>query len=170
MSGTRLVAVDGPSGSGKSTLAGPLADRLRAPLVPIDDFVSWNDFAGWWPRFEAQVLEPLLTGHDAVYQQRDWKGDEFGDRLGPWRRVPASPVVVIEGVTSSRRAVADRLACSVWVEAPAAVRLERGLARDGEDHREVWQKWMVEEAVFFERDGTRSRADFTTSGGADASS
>jgi len=164
MSGTRLVAVDGPSGSGKSTLARALANRLRAPLIEIDDFVSWTNFSGWWPRFEAEVLDPLLDGHDAIYQQRDWKEDEFGDLLGPWRRVAWAPVVVIEGVTSSRRAVADRLACGVWIEAPAKIRLERGLARDGEDHRHLWQEWMAEEEVFFAEDQTRSRADFHISG------
>lgn len=160
----RLVAVDGPSGSGKSTLAGALAARLEAPLIEIDDFVSWNDFGGWWPRFESQVVHPLLSGHDAVYQQRDWQGDEFGDRLGSWRRVSWTPIVVIEGVTSSRQQIADRLACRVWVDAPADVRLERGLLRDGASHLELWRKWMSEEHAFFEADGTASRADFLVSG------
>ena len=44
--GIRLVGVDGPSGSGKSTLATRLAARAPAPVVEIDDFVSWSDFAG----------------------------------------------------------------------------------------------------------------------------
>lgn len=160
----RLVAVDGPSGSGKSTLAGALAARLEAPLIEIDDFVSWNDFGGWWPRFESQVVHPLLSGHDAVYQQRDWQGDEFGDRLGSWRRVSWAPIVVIEGVASSRQQIADRLACRVWVDAPADVRLERSLLRDGASHLELWRKWMSEEHAFFEADKTASRADFLVSG------
>lgn len=49
--GIKIVGIDGPSGSGKSTLAGKLAPLLNAPVIPIDDFVSWNNFAGWWPRF-----------------------------------------------------------------------------------------------------------------------
>jgi hypothetical protein len=163
-SGVRLVAVDGRSGSGKSTLAVPLAARLEAPLIEIDDFVSWSDFSGWWPRFEDQVLAPLLAGQDALYQRRDWVNDEFGSGLSAWRTVSWSPVVVIEGVTSTRAAVSDRLTCRVWVDAPADVRLGRGLARDGQTHRVLWERWMREETVFFEQDHTPERADYVVSG------
>jgi len=160
--GVRLIGVDGPSGSGKSTLARPLAERLDAPVIEIDDFVSWVDFSGWWPRFEDQVLEPFLSGKDAVYQRRDWAGDEFGKGLGEWRTVPWAPIVVIEGVTCTRVAAARHLACRIWVEAPPEERLRRGLARDGHGatHRGRWKTWMEEENVFFSADGTRVRADF----------
>jgi hypothetical protein len=160
----RLVGVDGPSGAGKSTLAVPLATHLNAPLIEIDDFVSWADFAGWWPRFDTQVLEPLFAGRDAVYQRRDWANDEFGRGLAEWRRVPWSPVVVIEGVTSTRTAVSERLACRVWVDAPADERFRRGIARDGESHRTLWKHWMLDESQFFADDDTKARADFVVSG------
>jgi hypothetical protein len=162
----RLIAVDGPSGSGKSTLARPLADRLSAPLVPIDDFVTWADFGAWWPRFEAQVVRPLLAGEDAVYQARDWQRDEFGGALGEWRTVPWAPVVVLEGVTSSRRAIDPHLTCRIWIEAPPESRLTRGLARDGHAHRALWERWMVEETAFFAADGARERADVIVDGSA----
>ena len=58
--GTRIIAIDGPSGSGKSNLARRLISRTTATLVEIDDFVSWTDFAGWWPRFDEQVLQRLI--------------------------------------------------------------------------------------------------------------
>lgn len=161
---TRLIAVDGPSGSGKSTLARPLAERLHAPVVRIDDFVTWQHFGAWWPRFEQQVVVPLLDGHDAVFQARDWEGDEFGDGLGEWRTVPWAPVVVLEGVTCSRLAINDRLACRLWIEAPPADRLTRGLRRDGESHRALWDRWMVEETAFFTEDRTRERADLVVDG------
>lgn len=48
--GIRIVGVDGPSGSGKTTLARRLAAIGHAPLIQIDDFVSWSEFAGWWRR------------------------------------------------------------------------------------------------------------------------
>lgn len=44
------------------------------------------------------------------------------------------------------------------MEADPAVRLARGLARDGDEHRHLWQRWMGEEAAFA-ADGTRDRAD-----------
>jgi len=160
--GIRLVGVDGPSGGGKSTLAGALAAELEAPIIEIDDFVSWEHFADWWPRFDNQVLTPLLAGADAVFQARDWS-DWYGSSLGPWKTVSWQPIVILEGVTCTRRVVADRLACRVWVTAPADVRLARGLARDSDHHpgaRELWERWMAEEAEFFARDDTRVRADF----------
>jgi len=81
--GVRIVGVDGPSGSGKSTFAQRLAVALGAPVVEVDDFLSWDDLHGWWPRFEAQVLTPLFTGHDARFQVRDWEKDELGTSLYP---------------------------------------------------------------------------------------
>lgn len=157
--GIRIVGVDGPSGSGKSTLARELADSANASLVQIDDFVSWDDFSGWWPRFEQQVLEPLLEGRDARYQARDWAGDEFGRSLKGWKTAARTPLVVVEGVTSTRAQTIGRLAYAIWVEASPATRLQRGLERDGEDHRALWQRWQAAEDEFFQADGTRARAN-----------
>jgi hypothetical protein len=64
--GIRLAGVDGPSGSGKSMLTERLARALHAPVIETDDFVSWGCIADWWPRFDEQVLTPLLAGRDAV--------------------------------------------------------------------------------------------------------
>jgi uridine kinase len=161
----RLIAVDGPSGAGKSTFAARLARALDGPpLVPMDDFVSWNNLDGWWPRLEEQVLSPLLDGRGATYQRRDWEHDPHGERLGDWRTIPPAPVVVLEGVTSSRSEVAARLACAIWVDAPPRIRLERGIARDGEDRREAWLSWIQRESVFFGDDRTRDRADVIVDG------
>ena len=162
--GVRLIGVDGPSGAGKSTIARRVAEVLSSPIVEIDDFVSWVDFAGWWPRFDAQVLTPLPAGQDARYEVRDWRNDEFGDALAGWKTVAPHPFVVLEGVTCTRREIADRLAVRVWVDAPADVRLRRGIERDGESHRPLWERWMPEEAAFFDADGTRARADFVIDG------
>lgn len=160
VNGIRIVGVDGPSGSGKSHLARDLAAVLTAPVIEIDDFVSWGDFAGWWPRFDAQVLTPLLRGADAHYQARDWT-DWYGDTLGEWKTRPWAPTVILEGVTCTRRATIDRLAYAIWVDAPAPVRLARGLARDRSfaGAEQLWLKWMAEEEAFFAADGTRDRAD-----------
>ena len=162
--GIRLVGVDGPSGSGKSTLSARLAARASAPVVQIDDFVSWSDFASWWPRFDSQVLTRLVSGADAHYQVRDWANDEYGTSLGGWKTLAWAPLVILEGVTCTRLAAASRLAYSIWVEAPQDVRLQRGLERDGTDHRQLWLSWMAEEHEFFAADGTRARADLRVSG------
>ena len=163
-SGIRIIGVDGPQGSGKSTLAARIAARMGAPVIQMDDFVSWVDLVGWWPRFEAQVLDPLLSGSDAHYQVRDWENDEFGTSLQGWKRVVWSPVVVFEGLTCTRAAAADRLAYRIWVQAPEQVRLRRGLERDGQTHRELWLASMITERQFFTDDATRTRADLRVDG------
>lgn len=160
VNGIRIVGIDGPSGSGKSHLARGLAEVLKAPIIEIDDFVSWDSFAGWWPRFDAQVLTPLLRGKDAHYQARDWT-DWHGSTLGGWKTQPWTPIVIFEGVTCTRRETIGRLAYTIWVEAPAPVRMARGLARDSSfaDAQQLWQKWLADEERFFSSDGTRERAD-----------
>lgn len=166
--GVRLVGVDGPSGAGKSTLAVQLAEASGSPRIEIDDFISWDDPTGkrWWHRFEEQVLGPLTRGENARYQQRDWVNDWRGDSLGGWKTVPWHPLVVIEGVTCTRREASGLLAYAIWVEAPDDVRLQRGLARDhgqGYDVEALWRTWMAQEREFFAADGTRERADLIVS-------
>ena len=130
----------------------------------MDDFVSWVDVVGWWPRFEAQVLNPLLSGSDAHFRVRDWKNDEFGSSLSGWKTVAWSPVVVLEGLTCTRAAAVDCLAYRIWVEAPDEVRLRRGLERDGETHRRLWLDSMRTERQFFTDDATAARADLRVNG------
>lgn len=164
VNGIKLVGIDGPSGSGKSTFARALAPLLDAPVIEIDDFVSWGNFSGWWPRFERQVLDPLSKGQAAHYQGRDWERDEFGDSLQGWMSVPWNPIILVEGVTCTRRASVGRLAYNVWLDARKDERLRRGMERDGEDHRKLWVDWMREEELFFAADDTRSRSDLVVPG------
>jgi chloramphenicol 3-O-phosphotransferase len=162
--GIRIVGVDGLSGSGKSTLARWLVDLAGAPLIGTDDFASWQDLTGWWPRFDAEVLCPALVGRPAQYRARDWEGDEFGSSLGMVRTVEWGPLVIVEGVACTRAEAGDGIAYRVWVDAPQEVRLARGLARDGESHRGLWARWMRDETAFFAQDRTRARADLVVDG------
>lgn len=162
--GLRIVGVDGPSGSGKTTLATRLAALTGAPVIPVDDFLSWRHLDDWWPRFDAQVLRPLTSGQAAHYQARNWS-DWYGDSLDAWKTIPWSPLMIVEGVTSTRAAAGDRLAYRIFLDAPAELRLTRGLERDGAEHRELWLDWMSREQAFFDADRTRARADLYTDNG-----
>src|SRR6478609_2182864 len=159
--GVRLVAVDGYGGAGKSTFATRLAAALGgAAVVHTDDFATGEPGVEWWPRLEREVIVPLSAGATARYRRWDWEGK----RLAEWHAVEPMPAVVIEGVSSARRAAADRLACAIWVDAPAELRLERGLERDGREARPSWDAWMAEEDAHFTRDGTRARCDLVVDG------
>ena len=155
--GTQVIAVDGPSGAGKTTLAARLSDALHgAPVVHMDDlYPGWDGLADAVPRVVEWVATPLLRGDRARYRRFDWVRHEYAE----WHEVPAAPVVVVEGVASAARPMGTVLTVTVWVEAPDAVRMARGIARDGEAYRPHWERWARQEREHFAVDGTRDRAD-----------
>lgn len=56
----------------------------------------------------------------------------------------------------------------MWVDAPPALCLERGVARDGEALRPEWLRWREQELEVFRREGTRNRADVVVDGTGEA--
>ncbi|TQJ10894.1 (d)CMP kinase [Lapillicoccus jejuensis] len=152
-----VVAVDGPSGAGKTRLARAVGRRLGARVVHMDDvYPGWDGLADAVPLVVEGLLEPLARGEDAAYRRWDWVHDRWATRRRDVRWVPR---LVLEGVGSSVGAAGAFAALRVWVEAPRAVRFERGIARDGEAYRPHWERWARQEAALFAGDGTRSRAD-----------
>lgn len=163
LGGVRLVCVDGPAGSGKSTLAAGLVAAAggRCAVLHLDDlYEGWTGLDGVVDRLDAQVLTPLAAGRPGRYQRYDWTAGRFDGEVD----VPVPDLLVVEGCGSAARAVRTRASLVVWVEAPADLRLTRGLARDGERLRDEWLRWMGLEAVHFAREGTREAADVLVDG------
>ncbi len=155
---TALVAVDGPSGSGKTHFAAALAADLGATVVSTDDFATWDDPVSWWPRLVRDVLVPIELGKTARYRRTAWTGGR--PHPGEDRRVEVPDVLVIEGVSAGRRSIFDRLSCLVWCELPdETTRLERAVARDGEQVRNHLLTWQDFERGWFAVDRTKARAD-----------
>ncbi len=156
-----IVAIDGPSGAGKSTVADALVARLRARgtgvvLVRTDDFATWDNPVAWWPELETDVLHAFVRRHDYRYRPREWVDGvpQLGGRV--WVRW--EPLLVIEGVSSARRRIADRLSHALWLDGgDADARLERAVARDGESSRPLLQRWQQFERGWFAVDRTRER-------------
>lgn len=162
----QLIAVDGRAGSGKTTFATRLRRFLPgAVVIEVDDFLDWGDLDDWWPRLDKEALAPLLAGDRARFRTRDWEGDPLGKSLDGWRDLEPAQTIIVEGVTSSRAAIAGRLSMSFWLEAPRNVRMARGIARDGEAMRPFWQDWMRLEDEFFVRDDASRRARYVVAGG-----
>jgi hypothetical protein len=135
---TRLVAVDGRGAAGKTTFAARLAVALGgAPIVHTDDVVAEVGHP-WWPALEQRVLAPLDTGGPAV--------------------------LIVEGVSSSRRAIAGRLAYGIWLHVPTAPRLARAIERDGPATAADWAGYEAEENAFFAADPAPDRADLVVDG------
>ena len=164
---SRLVCVDGPAGSGKTTFAGRLTDALGhgAGLVHIEDLYAGWSLTGAVARLSAGVLRPLAEGRPGAYSRYDWATGRFGDEpVG----VPVPQVLVVEGCGSSPRVLDRWTTLRIWVEAPDALRLSRGLARDGEHLAAQWRRWQEMEARHFAAEGTRARADVRVDGAAAA--
>lgn len=158
---TRVVAVDGPSGSGKTTLAGRLATLLEAPVVHLDDlYPGWDGLAEAVPRLVEWVLEPLHRGEAARYRRYDWVEGAYAE----WHEVPSAPALVVEGCASGSLAAAPYLSLLVWVEAPHDLRMQRGIARDGEAYRPHWERWARQEDELYRTQRTRERADARVDG------
>lgn len=172
-----LVAIDGLGGAGKSTLAKLLEQQLKAlgwtvAVVNHDDFYLPSHQRGSqqvsaigcdfdWERLRDQVLIPVKEGQSAHYQWYDWKADV----LAEWHTISVSDVVFVEGVYTMRRELADLYDLKVWVECPRAIRLARGIARDGEGARAVWeQDWMPKEDDYVKTHLPHERADFSING------
>ncbi len=147
------IGIDGPGASGKSTLAAGLAEALpRAVLVEGDDFYrpesdskrSEVEVAGLFdlPRLTSQVLIPHSLGKDLQYQRYSWESGVLGD----WVRNDSSGPLIVEGIYSTHRTLRDFYDLRIWVTAPRAVRLARGIERDGEEARSRWvDVWMPAE-------------------------
>jgi uridine kinase len=163
---TRLVCVDGPAGSGKTTCAERLAGALGAAAVVLhlDDLYAGWTMTGSVARLAAGVLRPLAEGRPGAYHRFDWVAGRFDAEPTP---VPVADVVVVEGCGSSRRWLDPWTTLRLWVEAPAALRLARGLARDGAALEPEWRRWQRAEAEVFAAEATRRRADVLLDGTAD---
>ncbi|HEU4543657.1 MAG TPA: uridine kinase [Jiangellaceae bacterium] len=152
---TRVVAIDGPAGSGKTRLAARLALPLRAPVVHMDDlFPGWDGLDDGPRRLLEWVLEPLATGRAARYRRFDWVSDRYAE----WVDVPGAGTLIVEGCGSGARSGAPYLSFLIWVEAPMATRMRRGIERDGETFRPHWNRWAEQELIHFAAEGTAARA------------
>ena len=106
------------------------------------------------------MLEPLAAGRHGRYRRYDWAAGKFAE----WCDLLVPDVLIVDGCAAAQRSVDDVAALRIWVEAPAALRLERGIARDGEALRAEWLRWMALDAEHFERESTRERADVLVEG------
>ncbi|MDT8862186.1 AAA family ATPase [Alkalihalobacillus sp. MEB130] len=172
---TLLIGIDGCGGSGKSTLADKLISECsNVTVVHMDDFYLPSsqlvntqpekksvgaDFD--WIRLLNHVLEPISQDKEGHYQRYDWETD----KLSEWHIVPVGGIVIVEGVYSIRNELVSKYDFTIWVNCPREVRLSRGLERDGEEAREMWEhNWMISEDLYVEKHKPFERADLIVNG------
>jgi uridine kinase len=152
---TRVVAIDGRSGAGKTRLAGLLSGALGAPVVSLEDlYGGWDGLERGIGLLVSEVLEPFAAGRAARVPRYDWAA---GRRAEP---LPLDPpdVLIVEGVGAGARRAAAFESVLVWLEAPAAVRKQRALDRDGETFAPYWDLWAAQEDAMLARERTPERA------------
>lgn len=152
----RLVCIDGPAGSGKTTLSSGFADVVPgARVVHCDELLEgWHGLPGLAATVAA-LLAPLASGRAGQWRRWDWLADEWAET----HEVVPGGLLVLEGVGSWSPAIADLVGVLVWVEAGSELRLDRGLARDGEPMRAHWEQWRRDEDALHARLDTRAQAD-----------
>ncbi|MCE5172836.1 AAA family ATPase [Paenibacillus profundus] len=172
---TLLIGIDGCGGSGKSTLARKLKEECSdVTIVHMDDFYLPSaliqntpptnkpvgaDFD--WKRVLSQVLEPISQDKEGHYQRYDWETDS----LAEWHTVPIGGIVIIEGVYSIRKELANKYDFTIWVDCLREIRLARGVERDGEAAHDMWEKnWMIAEDIYMEEHKPIERADLVVDG------
>ena len=155
--GFLLVGIGGRGGSGKTTLARSIP---AAQVVGTDEF--WDGTGFELSRLRAEVLEPILHGKPAEYRAYSW---QLQRPLEKPRLVLPEGVIVVEGVCALHVLFREDYDLRIWVDAPRELRLARGVARDGEDARLVWEtRWMPGEDRYIERDDPISAAHMIVDG------
>jgi predicted kinase len=154
---TKVVAIDGPSGSGKTDFAATLAERLPgANLLHMDDlYPGWDGLERAVADLYDQVLAPLARGEAPAYRRWDWEHDRYAE----WHGLPATDVLLVEGVGSGAVSGAGLESVLIWLEADRSVRFQRGIERDGDSYLPHWQRWAAQEDALFAADATRGRAN-----------
>ncbi len=160
--GWPVILVDGPAGAGKSTLAADIAEYL-APrsvgVIHMDDlYDGWDGLSGDLGDYLAEEIEPQLrAGDEIVHRSYDWHAGAFGAQV----HLPATDVVILEGVGAGHPTLADVADLLVWVEADPQVCARRWRDRDGPAMNEYADRWREQQDAHFQRYRTRERADVT---------
>lgn len=166
--GVTFIAVDGHGGSGKSTLAKILAKKLNAQTIHTDDFAGWDNPLNWYPNVIEKVFEPIANGAKTLsYQPASWWENHHPE---PVVNQPVTDIMILEGVSSSRKEFRDYVSFSIFVDTPKDVCLQRGVERDlstgksEEEITEMWEKWFEEESKYIQRDNPKGHADLVVDG------
>ena len=164
-----LVGIDGAGGSGKSTLAKQIADALDATLIHSDHFYKTDDRRGGahqsetvisnkfdWQLLQKKVFNNAKQGSVVRYQPYSW--DIEG--LLPHIEHVVKKVLIIEGVYALQDLFVDQYQYKIWVDVSQDIRLQRGVARDGEHMRQAWETlWLPQDKRYFETHRPDVRAD-----------
>ncbi|MCB9808965.1 (d)CMP kinase [Candidatus Nomurabacteria bacterium] len=164
----KFIAIDGRGGSGKSTLAKLLSKKLNAEIIRTDDFASWDNTLDWWPSIIEKIFQPIINGSKSLsYQPTSWWKDHHPK---PITNQPVSNIIILEGLSSSRKEFQDYISFNIFVDTPKDICLIRGVERDvgdGKDREELtilWKKWLAEEDIYLNNYNPKNKASLVVDG------
>ncbi len=125
-----------------------------------DDVAWYPSFFDWWPLMAEHILEPFRAGHAINWTPEAWiTGGREGGIV-----VPTAPVLVLEGVSASRRELMNLIDVAIWMDVDPNLAEQRGLERDGPENRAFWFEWQDEEVPFLNQDQPWERANLIVDG------
>ncbi|MHC0551923.1 uridine kinase family protein [Salinicoccus sp. CNSTN-B1] len=168
-----VVGIDGGGGAGKSTFSKALKSNHpdNIDIVEMDDLYKESKFrnekdtsigSNWdLDRVVAQVLAPLKNNNETQYQRYDWDKD----MLDNWIDIEKNKIVLVEGCYSLSEKLNSYYDYKIWVESPEHLRLNRGVERDGEENRYMWEDiWMPDEVRYIQLENPRDTVDLILDG------
>lgn len=169
-----VVGIDGGSGAGKSTFACLLQkELLNSVIIHIDDFYKGLPHKAFdhkvhevspnfdWERLEQEVFEPLRNGKPVEYQVYNWHTNLIDSK----KSIPTHAPIIIEGIEVTQNRFKNEYDFKIWVECNLSVRLERGVERDGETMRGIWENdWLPFDEVYSSTQDPKSRANLVIDG------
>ena len=129
--------------------------KVRNALDASGGYKTYYD----WQRLRAEVLEPLSAFQPARFQIYDWDQN----RLGAWRELSPSTIVLIEGCYAARPELDDIIDFVVLVDADSELRKARQAERN-DAPREWLERWEAAERYYIETTRLHERANMIVSG------
>jgi uridine kinase len=162
-----LVGIDGGAGAGKTTFTHWFAEAIRESVNPVS-IVHMDSFCRPsaerskahalvsdldWKRLRHQVLIPLQTSKAARFQLYDWPED----RLKDWMTIDVGGVVIVDGVTATRRELSNFYDLRIWFFCPRDIRVSRLLGRGDTPAKEI-KHWIPSEERYVASHAPSERA------------
>ena len=152
-----ICALEGGAATGKSTLAGQLTGIYGAPVIAMDDFflppalrtperyaqIGGNIDSERFDREAAAFLRVRQPFSYSVY-------DCHHDRMAGEKRVPAAPVIIVEGVYSLHPRYRDVYNLRLFLRASHETQDARLRARGEWLYRRFQEVWLPLEKAYFD--------------------